>query len=474
MSDNWYFKLFGDQFGPVTFEELQHLAQIGKLSKTDPVRSAREENWQTAGNVIDFTRMEEIRLESGIIPMSTMTDWDDGARRPKSAPAPSASGSSSELPSIDDIVLSDENDTDRQSATLDQFLKKHSSHSFKLGDQNDASGEDSHFELEGDAAKLMVDPWYVKVNGEEAGPFSPLELQMKIRRGEVARNDFLRKGTTGAWQRAQRVDQFKFPNAPKPTLSFTPPPETLTDTTTPSPTDEGENAEAEQQRLIDEARAKAEDAKARQRAEALAAFFAESNFEDDGPDVPDEELDEQPEPTSDPLRTTPAFGSSALGSTPIPPTKAAVAAASRKKNVGAGFHFELDLGRFSGTSGIIAASVVGFMALGVVLYFFNPFKTGGRQLNMAEQLWTEVQAKTSQSDFKSAATSVYLPQAQELWESIKPIPNVDNKVIAHLKAAVKDGLIPYLERYPENNEEGKETIEYHLDAARITYESGNY
>ncbi|MCA9039738.1 MAG: DUF4339 domain-containing protein, partial [Planctomycetaceae bacterium] len=155
MSENWYFKLFGEQFGPVARQELDQLARIGKLTKTDLIRSESDQDWKPAGELIDFAQIPDTSLESGLIPMSTLTNWDDGAKRP-AATAPPSESSSTELPSLDDIVIANESETDRQSVSLEQFFKQHSSQSFSLPNQNEES-EGTHFELAETLESQVVD-----------------------------------------------------------------------------------------------------------------------------------------------------------------------------------------------------------------------------------------------------------------------------------------------------------------------------
>lgn len=51
MSDQWYYRMFDGEFGPMPFEELQQLAQFGTLSAIDEVRSAGSSDWVAAASV---------------------------------------------------------------------------------------------------------------------------------------------------------------------------------------------------------------------------------------------------------------------------------------------------------------------------------------------------------------------------------------------------------------------------------------
>lgn len=54
MADQWYYRMFGQDFGPVTFDELKQLAELGSIASDDEVRRSSESNWVTAGSVADL------------------------------------------------------------------------------------------------------------------------------------------------------------------------------------------------------------------------------------------------------------------------------------------------------------------------------------------------------------------------------------------------------------------------------------
>jgi len=49
--DNWYYKLFGDEFGPVTFDALVELAKSETLTSDDEVRFGESGPWRRAGSM---------------------------------------------------------------------------------------------------------------------------------------------------------------------------------------------------------------------------------------------------------------------------------------------------------------------------------------------------------------------------------------------------------------------------------------
>ena len=51
MADEWYYRMFGQDFGPVGFDELKELAELGSISSADEVRLSTTSNWVTADSV---------------------------------------------------------------------------------------------------------------------------------------------------------------------------------------------------------------------------------------------------------------------------------------------------------------------------------------------------------------------------------------------------------------------------------------
>jgi|GEM_PF-2828003 len=52
MADEWYFRTIGQEFGPLTFEELAHRAQQGEVGPDDDVRQGPRGNWFAASEVV--------------------------------------------------------------------------------------------------------------------------------------------------------------------------------------------------------------------------------------------------------------------------------------------------------------------------------------------------------------------------------------------------------------------------------------
>lgn len=54
MADEWYYRMFGQDFGPVSFNELKQLADLGSISPDDEVRRSSGSDWSPASDVADL------------------------------------------------------------------------------------------------------------------------------------------------------------------------------------------------------------------------------------------------------------------------------------------------------------------------------------------------------------------------------------------------------------------------------------
>ena len=72
MSEQWYYRMFGEEFGPVALEKLREMADHGTIGCGDEVRSASSTRWVTAGSV------KELGLSStgGGLEVATASDSD--------------------------------------------------------------------------------------------------------------------------------------------------------------------------------------------------------------------------------------------------------------------------------------------------------------------------------------------------------------------------------------------------------------
>jgi hypothetical protein len=54
MSEQWHYRIFGQDFGPIRFDELKQLAEAGTISRGDEVRPESSTDWMVAENVHDL------------------------------------------------------------------------------------------------------------------------------------------------------------------------------------------------------------------------------------------------------------------------------------------------------------------------------------------------------------------------------------------------------------------------------------
>lgn len=58
--DNWYYSLFGSEFGPVSFETLCELAQTGQLAPDDLMKQGQDADWVAAGSIVGLFKDEPV------------------------------------------------------------------------------------------------------------------------------------------------------------------------------------------------------------------------------------------------------------------------------------------------------------------------------------------------------------------------------------------------------------------------------
>ena len=149
--DNWYYKLFGDEFGPVTFDELVEFAKTHVLSSDDEVRLGESGAWRRAGSMGQLM-----------------------AHMPSGAHLPSGVGS---LTGHNITIPTESNSV---SAT--------------------ASGESQSKTTEATG-------WYYQVFGEQFGPIALDDLVELAKTHTLSVDDDVRFGENGAWRRAGSIGQ---------------------------------------------------------------------------------------------------------------------------------------------------------------------------------------------------------------------------------------------------------------------------
>lgn len=74
MADQWYYRLFGEEFGPVPVETLKSLLEIGTIGASDDVRQEGASDWTTAGQAFATAETSTVGTATATAPASI----DDG------------------------------------------------------------------------------------------------------------------------------------------------------------------------------------------------------------------------------------------------------------------------------------------------------------------------------------------------------------------------------------------------------------
>ena len=157
MAQDWYYKLLGEETGPVTFEALRELARDGHLTVDDEVRTSTS-SWKPVADV------PSLYVDGDVEEPELATDMD-----------------------------------------LDMLMAPSSSMPMKVS----AKREAQRAAIAAAAAPPPpVAEWYYKVLGQEMGPTTPDEVTQQIKDGALQGNDTVRQGRDGAWKILSSTPQF--------------------------------------------------------------------------------------------------------------------------------------------------------------------------------------------------------------------------------------------------------------------------
>jgi hypothetical protein len=143
MTDQCYYRLFGEEFGPISRDALDAMIDSGQLGDDDEVRLDGESLWQT------------------------VRQWTETATAARSATGTAVEGGSvMSLDALDGIDL------------------------------------EAAPQTNGSLASPPAEGWYYQSLGQEWGPYSFEELLEHARRGDLSPDDQIRLGGKGKWRRA--------------------------------------------------------------------------------------------------------------------------------------------------------------------------------------------------------------------------------------------------------------------------------
>lgn len=158
--DGWYYKLFGAEFGPVTFDELVELAKSHSLSVDDEVRFGVEGLWRRAGSIGQ---------------LMTHLPYQAGKKTVTAGTGPQG--------------------TDSDQAVIDDSSQS----------ENSWSNDDGFESLEMAEPPKVADRWWCKILDNEIGPMTFDELGELAKNRTMSRDDQVRFGESGNWRRAGSI-----------------------------------------------------------------------------------------------------------------------------------------------------------------------------------------------------------------------------------------------------------------------------
>jgi hypothetical protein len=202
----WYYEVAGRETGPVPETKIVWLLSKGSLAVSDRIRLESEEAWRSLDEVPEFAAAVNKVGGAPTQPAETgdSGEWSDNdldSMLGEEAPVVARRGEAQSFraASAADRALSDSAEADL--TDLDSMLS--------------GIGEAPAGASRKPAAAAQVaadDQWYYKSFGQEMGPVSFADVSQMAEDGVLHSDDYVRKGETGAWQRAGRMPQLKFAN----------------------------------------------------------------------------------------------------------------------------------------------------------------------------------------------------------------------------------------------------------------------
>jgi hypothetical protein len=242
MAELWYYRLLGEEFGPVSATALRDLVAAGTLGASDEVRRDGEPRWQRAGDV----DLAEAGAASHDV--EAMPDLDSLLGAPASAPATARAGGGHGASSDLDAMLAPS--APRRGRTtadawyyrvsgqrfgpfdFDTLFEHASSGQFSRYDEIRAPGSDEWVEAHtmvglfpdenADLGALLVNEaplpasaapkpapvkkqWYYRVLNQQLGPVDFEGLFDLVMEGNLRPDDEIRESDQTAWQRADSL-----------------------------------------------------------------------------------------------------------------------------------------------------------------------------------------------------------------------------------------------------------------------------
>lgn len=165
MTGQYYYQLFGQEFGPVSLDDIIKMLSQGELHGDDSIREGESGTWELVDSVpVIKDRLVKVTLESAEL----ATD-------------------------IDSFMLVDEK------KVVVQGSRSAGSRAVPMAPVS----KPPEFEVPVPPASTD-ESWYFQTFGQELGPVSRQELMRMAKEGELGRNDLIRQGANGRWNPAHR------------------------------------------------------------------------------------------------------------------------------------------------------------------------------------------------------------------------------------------------------------------------------
>ncbi len=213
--DEWFYKAFGEEHGPVSFGRLQEMALKNQLSPQDQVRTAEWKEFVAARTVPQL--FPKHRLEDEAHAAEEIDDLDFASIEL------SDGNKESELSSLDDldIQVSDAPTAAKVSGPVDAYgsviEEQHSPRESEFASLDDLDIQISNAPSAGQSSGSMgaygapitktVEAQYICLAlGHELGPMPFEDLRMMARKGELGLDDDVRREDETEWRPARTVD----------------------------------------------------------------------------------------------------------------------------------------------------------------------------------------------------------------------------------------------------------------------------
>lgn len=210
MADAWYYKVRGQQLGPVPFDDISGMAQSGRLAPSDEIRFGDAADWMPAESVVGLFPESGDPEE-----LSNLDDLDFSFEDSEPAPARTRQSAESSVRTIDEVSdLSDLDDLDinivsegRRPETTRQASPAIDP---SVGSAPAEAGADD-----------VEESWYYQSLGQELGPMPFEELRHLAESGALISSDLIRQGTLEDWSSASTnselsalLEPVEIPDAP--------------------------------------------------------------------------------------------------------------------------------------------------------------------------------------------------------------------------------------------------------------------